>query len=109
MKEFNFNEALEAEIESHLSYELRNRKNDKSSKQMRSSVGEFELNVSRDRNGTFEPKIVKKYQTLMSEVIKEKILSPYSYYSQIAQLLTTGIDRASVDALKRLSQRKEFA
>ena len=45
MKEFNFNEALEAEIESHLSQELRKRKNGKSSKRMKSSVGEFELKV----------------------------------------------------------------
>lgn len=116
MKEFNFNEALEmvkqghpvdgkdgvlaplikqlveaaleAEIESHLSQELRNRKNGKTSKQMKSSVGEFELKVPRDRNGTFEPKIVKKYQTHMSEAIEEKILSLYALgnsYSQIAE------------------------
>jgi transposase-like protein len=80
--------ALEAEIESHLSQELRNRKNGKTSKQMKSSVGEFELNVPRDRNGTFEPKIVKKYQTHMSEAIEEKILSLYALgnsYSQIAE------------------------
>ena len=80
--------ALEAEIESHLSQELRNRKNGKTSKQMKSSVGEFELKVPRDRNGTFEPKIVKKYQTHMSEAIEEKILSLYALgnsYSQIAE------------------------
>jgi transposase-like protein len=52
--------ALEAEIESHLSQELRKRKNGKTSKQMKSSVGEFELKVPRDRNGTFEPKIVDR-------------------------------------------------
>jgi transposase-like protein len=98
MKEFNFDEALEAEIESYLSQELRNRKNGKTSKQMKSSVGEFELKVPRDRNGTFEPKIVKKYLTHMSEAIEEKILSLYALgnsYSQIAQLLATGIDRSA--------------
>jgi transposase-like protein len=80
--------ALEAELESHLSQELRNRKNGKTSKQMKSSVGEFELNVPRDRNGTFEPRSVKKYQTHMSDAIEEKILSLYALgnsYAQIAE------------------------
>ncbi|SFP83012.1 transposase, partial [Hydrogenimonas thermophila] len=53
--------ALEAELESHLSKEIKNRKNGKSSKKMKSSVGEFELEVPRDRNGTFEPQLVKKH------------------------------------------------
>jgi demethoxyubiquinone hydroxylase (CLK1/Coq7/Cat5 family) len=47
MKEFNFDEALEAEIESHLSQELRKRKNGKSSKRMKNSVGEFELKAQK--------------------------------------------------------------
>jgi len=54
---------LEAELETHLGQELRNRKNGKSSKTMKSSVGEFDLEVPRDRNGTFEPQFVKKHQT----------------------------------------------
>ena len=37
--------ALEAELESHLSTEIRNRKNGKSSKTMKSSVGEFSLDI----------------------------------------------------------------
>ena len=80
--------ALEAEIESHLSQEECNRKNGKTTKQMKSSVGEFELKVPRDRNGTFEPQIVKKYQTHMSDAIEEKILSLYALgnsYAQIAE------------------------
>ena len=67
--------ALEAELESHLSQEIRNRKNGRSSKRMKSGVGEFDLEVPRDRNGTFEPQIVKKHQTHMSDQIEQKILS----------------------------------
>jgi len=80
--------ALEAEIESHLSNEIRNRKNGKSSKTMKSSVGSFELDVPRDRNGSFEPHIVKKHQTHISEQIEEKILSLYGLgnsYQQISE------------------------
>ncbi len=80
--------ALEAELESHLSKEIKNRKNGKSSKKMKSSVGEFELEVPRDRNGTFEPQLVKKHQTYMSDQIEQKILALYALgnsYTQISE------------------------
>lgn len=80
--------ALEAELESHLSKEIRNRKNGKSSKSMKSNVGGFELDVPRDRNGSFEPEIVKKHQTHMSDQIEQKILSLYALgnsYQQISE------------------------
>ena len=80
--------ALQAEIETHLSQDLeRNRKNGYTSKTMKSSSGEFELNVPRDRNGSFEPEIVKKNQTHMSDELEEKMLSLFALgnsYSQIA-------------------------
>ena len=37
-----------------------NRKNAKSKKTVRSAYGDFELETPRDRNGGFEPEIVKK-------------------------------------------------
>ena len=80
--------ALEAELESHLAQELRNRKNGKSRKRMKSEVGAFDLSVPRDRNGTFEPQIVRKHQTYMSDAIEAKILSLYALgnsYNQIAE------------------------
>ncbi|MFV0563944.1 MAG: transposase [Malaciobacter mytili] len=62
-------EQIKAELESHLITEInKNRKNGKSTKTMKSSVGEFELDIPRDRNGSYEPPIVKKHQTHMSEV-----------------------------------------
>ena len=70
--------ALETELESHLSQEIRNRKNGRSSKRMKNGVGEFDLEVPRDRNGTFEPQIVKKHQTHMSDQIEQKIFSLYA-------------------------------
>jgi transposase-like protein len=80
--------ALQAEIETHLSQDLeKNRKNGTTSKTMKSSSGEFELNVPRDRNGSFEPEIVKKNQTHMSDELEEKMLSLFALgnsYSQIA-------------------------
>jgi transposase-like protein len=80
--------ALEAELETYLGQELHNRKNGKSSKTMKSSVGKFDLEVPRDRNGTFEPQFVKKHQTHMSDQIEQKILALYALgnsYSQISE------------------------
>src|SRR5574344_307927 len=81
--------ALQAELESHLTSEInKNRKNGKATKTMKSSVGEFELDVPRDRNGSYEPQIIKKHQTHMSDHIEQKILSLYALgnsYSQISE------------------------
>lgn len=80
---------LQAELESHLSQDLtNNRKNGYSQKRMRTEHGEFELNTPRDRNGSFEPQIVKKHQTHMSDEIEKKMLSLFSLgnsYSQIQE------------------------
>ena len=71
--------ALQAEIESHLTHDLaKNRTNGSSSKTMKSEMDSFELDVPRDRAGSFEPQIVKKNQTHMSDQIEQKILSLYA-------------------------------
>ncbi|AOO64960.1 IS256 family transposase [Sulfurospirillum halorespirans] len=99
--------ALQAEIESHLTQDLaKNRKNGTSSKTMKSEVGSFELDVPRDRAGTFEPQIVKKNQTYMSDQIEQKILSLYALgnsYSQIAdhieEIYGVGFSKATISAV----------
>ena len=69
---------MEAELESHLREEaLPNRKNGKSQKTLKTSEGNIELNTPRDRAGTFEPQLIKKYQSSVSEEIETKILSMY--------------------------------
>jgi len=80
--------ALQAELETHLSQDLtRNRKNGTTSKTMKSANGTFELDTPRDRNGSFEPELVRKNQTHMSDELESKMLSLFalgSSYSQIA-------------------------
>lgn len=80
--------ALQAELETHLSKDLeQNRKNGTTSKKIKSSSGVFELNTPRDRNGNFEPEIIKKHQTHMSDELESKMLSLFALgnsYSQIA-------------------------
>ena len=80
--------ALQAELETHLSQDLeRNRKNGTSSKTMKSANGTFDLDTPRDRNGSFEPELVKKNQTHISDELESKMLSLFALgnsYSQIA-------------------------
>jgi len=98
--------ALEAELESHLSTEIRNRKNGRSSKTMKSSVGEFELDVPRDRNGSFETQLIKKHQTHISDHIEQKVLSLYALgnnYTQISEhienLYGVSFSKATISAV----------
>ncbi len=44
---------------------------------VKSQFGEFELETPRDRNGSFDPQIVKKRQTFITDEIDDKILSLY--------------------------------
>ncbi|MCG8711205.1 transposase, partial [Brenneria sp. 4F2] len=53
--------ALAAELDSHLAQDIAaNRKNGSSRKTLKTPTGAFELTTPRDRNGTFEPQLVKK-------------------------------------------------
>jgi len=78
---------LQAELEAHLAQDLeKNRKNGYMSKTMRTEHGEFELATPRDRNGSFEPQIVKKSQTNLSDEIEKKMLSLFSLGSSYSQI-----------------------
>lgn len=74
---------LEAEMDDHLGYGryerngAGNARNGHSSKTVNTSLGEVEIEVPRDRNGEFEPNVVRKYQTDVSG-IEEKVLSMYA-------------------------------
>jgi len=73
--------SLEGEMESHLSNnrnEENNRRNGKNSKTLRTSSGSFELLTPRDREGSFEPQIVKKRQTNLHPELEAKVLSTFA-------------------------------
>lgn len=61
-----------------------NSRNGHSSKTLRTSFGDEEVAVPRDRKGEFESQLLKKNQTSISQDIEEKILSMY------AKGMTTG-------------------
>ena len=99
--------ALEAEIDSHIANDVvPNRRNGRSRKTMKSSSGEFELQTPRDRAGTFEPQVVKKHQTHVSDEIESKMLSMYglgmSYRdiaSHVEQLYGIHVSPATISAI----------
>ena len=74
--------ALEGELDAHLLENrdagISNRRNGKSSKQVQTSSDSFELFTPRDREGSFEPEIVKKRQTVLNESLDNKVLALYS-------------------------------
>lgn len=77
---------LEGELEEELGYskyDYRNKatdnsRNGHSEKTLKSSLGDIDISIPRDRKGEFEPPIVKKNQTTLSGDIEEKILSMYA-------------------------------
>ena len=78
-------EMLKAELDEHLGYEKHdqepkettNRRNGTTPKKVHAHAGEIELNIPRDREGSFEPRLVKKGQSDISS-IHEKVMSMYA-------------------------------
>ena len=80
--------ALKEEMQEHLGYPPHERlevdeatrsnvRNGYSSKTLKTSHGQVEIDVPRDRMATFEPKVVPKHQTI-SEEIEKKIIAMYT-------------------------------
>lgn len=76
---------LEAEMEANLGYDKHdyqnkntsNARNGKRTKKMKSDLGMFDLDVPGNREGLFEPQIVKKYQTDVSR-IESSVIGMYA-------------------------------
>ena len=117
-------ELMEAELDSALGYQKNqkgdihtdNKRNGHSPKKLKSQYGEFQIDVPRDRNGEFEPKLIPKYQRDISG-IEEKVISLYArgmstrdIHDQIQELY--GIERpagmASKITDKILPQAREW-
>lgn len=71
--------AMQGELEQHLSQDNPpNRKNGTSRKTMKSTTGSFELDAPRDRAGTYDPQIVKKHQTHLTDELERKVIALYA-------------------------------
>ncbi len=98
---------MQAELEAHLAAEESpNRKNGSSSKTVKSPAGEFELKVSRDRARTFEPQIIKKHQTHLTDERERKIIALFalgnSYQdirSNVADMYDISLSNGTINAV----------
>ena len=79
------NRAMESEMEHHLGYERgeeppgtqSNRRNGKGKKRLRTGQGEVQIEVPRDRDGSFEPQLVPKHQRTFAG-FDDKIIAMYA-------------------------------
>jgi len=104
---------LEAEMDEQLGREKyervddssKNYRNGYSKKNIKTSFGEVGLDVPRDRNAEFEPRIVKKYETVCNELDKKIIglygrgMSVDDICSEINDLYGTDISPAMVSKI----------
>ena len=82
-KKFMIETALNTELSEHLGYEKHqpkkgsNARNGFSSKTVLTQDGQLALDIPRDRDGSFEPQIIKKHQTRITSM-DDQILSLYA-------------------------------
>lgn len=94
LKKLTVETALNAELTEHLGHERHqpsakgNARNGYSKKQLLTGDGEFELNTPRDRDGTFEPQLVKKHQTRITSM-DSQILSLYAKGMTTREIVST--------------------
>ena len=81
LEEF-LSKALDAEMDEHLAENKGNGGKDRCNGKMRKAVqneyGPVEIETPRDRNGSFEPEMVKKRETIPAEGLYDKIIGLYA-------------------------------
>jgi transposase-like protein len=102
--------ALNAELEEHLGYALHeksntnNSRNGYSSKTIRTEDGQVELETPRDREGNFEPLLVKKNQTRFTSM-DDKILYLYAKGMTTREIVDTFKEMYDADISPTLISR----
>ena len=70
--------ALSGEMQAHVDQNRPNRRNGGKVKTVKTGHGPVSVEMPRDRDGTFEPKLIAKRQTTLGEGLDNRILSLYS-------------------------------
>jgi len=102
--------ALNAELDEHLGYrrhessENANSRNGYTTKTLKTGDGQFELNTPRDREGSFEPQLVKKNQTRFTSM-DDKILSLYAKGMSTREIVATAKEMYDADISPTLISR----
>lgn len=113
LKEF-LEEALEAEMEGHLSSdesgrEVGNKRNGKGRKTVKSSHGEVDIETPQDRHSSFQPQIIEKRQRILADNLEKQIIAMYGLgnslrdiQSHISEMYDTEI---STHVLSEITER----
>ena len=102
--------ALNAELDDHLGYDKHqqsssdNTRNGYGSKTVKTEDGQFELSTPRDRDGSFEPQLVKKHQTRFTSM-DDKILSLYAKGMTTREIVATFKEMYDADVSPTLISR----
>lgn len=92
---------LQGEMQAHLEEEkgmgVKNRRNGKTGKSVRSRFGEMEIETPRDRSGTYEPLLIPKHERKLGNSVEQKILSLYSMGMSYRQIQSHLQEMYSVD------------
>ncbi len=102
LRKITIETALNAELDDHLGYgrheksKAQNSRNGHGSKNLQTEDGTFELNTPRDRQGSFEPELVKKHQRRFTSM-DDKILYLYAKGMTTREIVDTFADMYGVD------------
>ncbi len=109
LKKLSVEAALNAEMTHHLGYEKNqsrpgaNSRNGYSTKTVITGDGPLELRTPRDRDGTFEPQLVKKNQTRITGM-DNQILSLYAKGMTTREIAAAFKELYDADVCKRLAR-----
>lgn len=110
LKKITVEAALGAELDEHLGYDKHqlsdssNSRNGYSSKTLISEDGPFEIDVPRDRDSSFEPRLVKKHQTRFTGM-DDKILFLYAQGMTTREIVAAFKDLYDADVSAGLVSR----
>ena len=112
LKKMAVEAALGAEIDEHLGYDKHdpkgrgsgNSRNGYSSKTLKGDHGEVEIDTPRDRSGTFEPQLVRKGQTRLTQ-FDDQILSLYAKGMSTRDIVATFKEMYDADVSATLISR----
>ncbi len=105
------NQMLKAEMTDHLGYEKHSKEGENSGnsrngdypKTLKTNLGEIKVNIPRDRNGEYDPKVIPKHESRLSDEIAQVIIGLYSrgmsttdIQEQIDQIYGVQVDSTSV-------------
>lgn len=103
-------ESLEAELDVHLDDQAKpNRRNGKAKKRLKTSLGPVEITTPRDRNASFDPKIVPKRKRTLGRDLDRQIIALYargSSYGDIRDYLSEMYDlEVSTATISRVTDK----